>query len=169
MKKQAQKHYLDRIDCHVPCSTRFSRPKKAHAATASVPYTFNSVNTGAGGGYVDGIVFNKTEKDLIYARTDVGGAYRWDKIIQQLDPDHRYGWLERFQQIWCGCIGNRPCRSEPGVSGNRLVHEQLGRAARFHHEVDRQGKYLADDYAPVQGWRQHAGPWQGRAFDGRSE
>ena len=38
----------------------FPGPKKAHAATASVPYTFNSVNTGAGGGYVDGIVFNKT-------------------------------------------------------------------------------------------------------------
>ncbi len=51
-----------------------------------MPYTFNSVNTGAGGGYVDGIVFNKTEKDLIYARTDVGGAYRWDKINNSWIP-----------------------------------------------------------------------------------
>ena len=58
----------------------FPGPKQAHAATPSVPYTFNSVNTGAGGGYVDGIVFNKTERDLIYERTDVGGAYRWDKM-----------------------------------------------------------------------------------------
>ena len=32
----------------------FPDPKKAYAATASVPYTFNSVNTGTGGGYVDG-------------------------------------------------------------------------------------------------------------------
>ena len=104
----------------------FPGPKQAHAAKASVPYTFNSVNTGAGGGYVDGIIFNKTEKDLIYARTDVGGAYRWDKMNNSWIPiTDMFGWNE-FKQIWCGCVGNRPGRSEPGVSGNRLVHEQLG-------------------------------------------
>jgi hypothetical protein len=28
--------------------------------------------------FVSGLITSKTEKDLIYARTDVGGAYRWD-------------------------------------------------------------------------------------------
>lgn len=31
-----------------------------------------------GGGYVTGILMSKTEQNLMYCRTDVGGGYRWD-------------------------------------------------------------------------------------------
>ncbi len=43
----------------------------AHAAG----YTWQSANIG-GGGFVSGIVYHPTERNLVYARTDVGGAYR---------------------------------------------------------------------------------------------
>ncbi|MEV6020157.1 MULTISPECIES: cellulose binding domain-containing protein [unclassified Streptomyces] len=39
-----------------------------------------------GGGFVPGIVFNRTEKNLAYARTDIGGAYRWVQATKSWTP-----------------------------------------------------------------------------------
>lgn len=58
-------------------SFMFSAPSKTEAA-GSQAYTWRNVFTGAGGGFVPGIIYNATEPNLIYARTDIGGAYRWN-------------------------------------------------------------------------------------------
>ncbi|PPS72617.1 MULTISPECIES: cellulose binding domain-containing protein [Streptomyces] len=39
-----------------------------------------------GGGFVPGIVFNRSEKNLAYARTDIGGAYRWQQSSKSWTP-----------------------------------------------------------------------------------
>jgi xyloglucan-specific exo-beta-1,4-glucanase len=53
-------------------------------STANAPaqnaagYNWDIVPMG-GGGFVTGVYPAKTEQGMVYARTDVGGAYRWDK------------------------------------------------------------------------------------------
>jgi photosystem II stability/assembly factor-like uncharacterized protein len=58
------------------CTTELGAP--AVFAQGSTPYRFNNVVIGGGGGFITGIVFSTTEPGLVYARTDIGGAYRLD-------------------------------------------------------------------------------------------
>jgi xyloglucan-specific exo-beta-1,4-glucanase len=39
-----------------------------------------------GGGFVPGIIFNQSERDLVYARTDIGGCYRLDRGTDRWIP-----------------------------------------------------------------------------------
>ncbi len=51
----------------------------------TVPYRWKSVQM-VGAGFVDGIVFHPTAKGVRYARTDMGGAYRWDAKANRWMP-----------------------------------------------------------------------------------
>jgi hypothetical protein len=48
-------------------------------AGSTPSYTFSNVKIVAGG-FVDGLYFHPKSQGLMYARTDVGGAYRWNNV-----------------------------------------------------------------------------------------
>ena len=52
---------------------------------SQTPYTWNSVVVG-GGGFVPGIIYHPKQRGLVYARTDMGGAYRWDNSMGKWIP-----------------------------------------------------------------------------------
>jgi xyloglucan-specific exo-beta-1,4-glucanase len=60
----------------------------ARGAAAGQPgprYTWRNVEIVAGG-FVDGLVFSPAQRGLAYARTDIGGAYRWDAAAGRWVP-----------------------------------------------------------------------------------
>ncbi|MGC0336573.1 cellulose binding domain-containing protein [Streptomyces sp. SLBN-8D4] len=57
----------------------------AKVSLAADTYTWKNARID-GGGFVPGIVFNRKEKNLAYARTDIGGAYRWQEPTKTWTP-----------------------------------------------------------------------------------
>jgi photosystem II stability/assembly factor-like uncharacterized protein len=60
----------------LPVSSQTTRP---------VPYTWKNVQI-VGGGFVDGVIFHPTAAGVRYARTDMGGAYKWSAASHRWQP-----------------------------------------------------------------------------------
>ncbi|MCW3060852.1 MAG: carbohydrate-binding protein [Capsulimonas sp.] len=77
------------------------------AAPKSQPYQWRNVAIIAGG-FVDGLLFSPTQEGLAYARTDIGGAYQWDKAAKQWVPLNDWAGGKDGNLLGCESIGVDP-------------------------------------------------------------
>jgi hypothetical protein len=85
--------------CTPPGAPTQAPADTAAPPTATGPYLWKNVNITAGG-FVSGIVFSPAQKDVVYARTDIGGAYRWNPVAKRWVP--LLDWVTRANSNWGG-------------------------------------------------------------------
>ncbi|WP_416970839.1 1,4-beta-glucanase [Streptomyces sp. 4F14] len=73
--------------------------RAAGSAPATQPYTWRNAVIG-GTGFVTGVVFHPAVRGLAYARTDMGGAYRWDDTEARWIP--LLDWISQDDQNLLG-------------------------------------------------------------------
>ena len=114
----------------------------SQAYAGSDPYSFRNAQID-GGGFVPGIIFNQPSRTSIYARTDIGGAYRWNQASQSLDAAAGLGRAGQLGLQRRGQPGHRRGATQPGVRRRRHVHQRLGPQQRRHPALRRPGRHLA--------------------------
>ncbi|AZR22631.1 cellulase [Xanthomonas vasicola] len=93
------------------------------------PYQWRSVAIG-GGGFVTGVLFHPAERDLAYARTDVGGAYRWDAQAQQWVALTDWLGADDWNLMGIDAFGVDPANPNAlYLAAGTYMHERSGNAA----------------------------------------
>jgi len=75
-------------------------------------YTWKNVQI-VGGGFVPGIVYSEAEPGLVYARTDIGGAYRLNRATGRWVP--LLDWVDWDRWGYTGVSSLAPDPSNPDV------------------------------------------------------
>lgn len=88
----------------------FAAAFSAYAAD-SVPYKWDNVKIG-GGGFVSSVISDPNDPDMFYARTDVGGSYRWDEGSKSWMP--LMDWVDSSER---GLLGVEAIAVDPNEKG----------------------------------------------------
>jgi photosystem II stability/assembly factor-like uncharacterized protein len=77
----------------------------------SQSYTWRNVAVIAGG-FVDGLIFSPAREGLVFARTDIGGAYRWDRAAKHWVPLNDWAGGKDGNLLGCESIGVDPTNAD---------------------------------------------------------
>ncbi|ADL53137.1 WD40/YVTN/BNR-like repeat-containing protein [Clostridium cellulovorans] len=103
---------ISAIACAVVCAFTSGTQVSVNAQVATSGYKTQSYNWGnvqiVAGGYVPAIIFNEGEKDLMYARTDMGGAYRWDNAAGKWIPLTDWVSFDEWNLLGCESLAADP-------------------------------------------------------------
>ena len=125
---------------------------------ASEPYSWKNVQM-VGGGFVDGIIFHPTAKGVRYARTDMGGAYRWNGQTKRWEPLLDWVPYEDSNLMGVESMAVDASDSEPRVPRLRHVY-QCQHARRRHPALQRPRQDFCADQRAFQVRRQRGRPRQ---------
>lgn len=131
------------------CSS--SQNEKTH------PYQWKSVKFVAGG-FITGIIFDPYHKDAAYVRTDIGGAYKWDKTAKKWIP--LTDWVGPNDSNW---LGTESIAYDP-QHANRIY---LAQGTYTQSWASNGAIFRSDDYGKT--WSRSDMPFKmGANNDGRS-
>ena len=86
------RRYRSRRRAHRRARPAGQRPRRGDRREPAPAYRWRDVVIG-GGGFVTGVLFHPAVRGLAYARTDIGGAYRWDDRTARWTPlTDQLGW-----------------------------------------------------------------------------
>ncbi|MGG1550331.1 sugar-binding protein [Paenibacillus ferrarius] len=115
-------------------------------AAQQEPYNWQNVRIG-GGGFVTGIAIHPTEPNLVYIRTDVGGALRWDEANHKWIPLLNATPREKYNLYGVDAIALDP--SNPNVvyiaAGK---YDYVGAPADILKSTDRGATWTSTGFAP---------------------
>lgn len=116
------------------CTAMLLAAAGCSGGTAQVDYAWSNVAIG-GGGYVTGMVYSEAQEHLVYARTDIGGAYRWTQDVQRWVPLTDHLGAEQWNLIGIESIAADPveanrvyllCGTYMDTNGAVLASEDYG-------------------------------------------
>jgi hypothetical protein len=93
--------------------------------TSTPSYTFGSVPV-VGGGYVTGIIAHPTASGVRYARTDVGGCYRWNPTSSTWVPLLDFESGANFFDMGCAAIAIDPTNAQNIYLAVGMYSESFG-------------------------------------------
>ncbi len=122
-----------------------------------------------GGGFVPGIVFNTSEPNLVYARTDIGGAYRWNPATNSWIPLLDWIGFDDWNLTGVDSIATDP--RDPNrvyIAAGTYTNEWTSHEWR-HPPLYRPWEHLAAHKSAIQSGGEYAGPLYGRTPGDRSQ
>src|ERR1017187_10206436 len=95
-----------------PSAATLASSAASTASTASTAsYSWQNAQI-VGGGFVDGLVFSPVQRGLAYARTDIGGGYRWDASTRRWIPLMDFTGFNDWNTLGVESIAADPANSQ---------------------------------------------------------
>jgi len=123
-----------------PNMAESSAPSAAENAPSSslpaIPYEWKSVVV-LGGGYVTGLVYSPVQPGILYARTDIGGAYRYDPADQSWIPLTDFLGKDRAHYYGIESIAADPVDADRVYMAVGLYTQEWAHPGAFMRSTDR--------------------------------